>query len=247
MVVRVQGGIITNQVLEGTLRYFEIGDSGGGPFEYTLGGYPSSAFTADNYEERADSASIIDAGSGYAIGDVLTVSGGAAIAADAATFTVAAVDGSGGVTNVTPLNDGDYQISPANPASTTTGGGGTNCTLNVIYTGMIVPIGSDVYLGAREPAPRSAAEQVCEVITQKATIVQVALMPLAEGASFQVALENNSMFWDTPAAGDAAAEMQAAIRAMGTITVPWLTSAGDTVDMSAVTVTEKFLINGLNN
>jgi len=244
MVVKVRGGIITDQMLAGNLRYLEI-DEGAAGFSFALGGYPSDNFTApaDNYEEQAASATIDNAGSGYAVGDVVTVSGGTlASGGSASTFTVAAVDSGGGVTRVTLLNAGDYQISPDNPVPTTTGGGGTNCVLNVSYTGVIAVLGTNRFVAARQPVPNSAVEQVCEVITQKATIVQVALMPLAEGASFQVAVANTGFGWNV--ADD---DLRDAIRALGTITVPYLTSAGDTVDLSAVTVTERFLYNGLNN
>lgn len=74
MVVRVHGGIINDQMLDGSLRYFDIeelnmmvntiGDSGG----------------------RVAEASIVDAGSSYANGNVLTVSGGTF--ATAATLTL---------------------------------------------------------------------------------------------------------------------------------------------------------------
>jgi hypothetical protein len=78
--------------------------------------------------------SISTAGSGYAIGNVLTLSGGtlASPGGTAATVTVSAVDGSGGVTGVTVTNRGRYVTAPStNPA--TTGGAGSGCVLNTTY------------------------------------------------------------------------------------------------------------------
>lgn len=71
-------------------------------------------------------------GSGYVIGNTLTVSGGTGTAA---TFTVDSIDGSGGVTGVSMATPGDYTATPTNPASTT-GGAGSGCTLVVNYTGV---------------------------------------------------------------------------------------------------------------
>jgi hypothetical protein len=65
-------------------------------------------------------------GTGYAVGNVLTVVGGTGTAA---TFTVATLSGSA-VATVTSTNAGSYSAVPTNPASTT-GGTGTGCTINI--------------------------------------------------------------------------------------------------------------------
>lgn len=85
---------------------------------------------ATNCANAAQSATIGAGGSGYVVNDVLTVSGGTF--SEAATFRVTGVS-SGAVTSVTVVNQGDYTTAPSNPASTTTGGSGTGCTLNVTF------------------------------------------------------------------------------------------------------------------
>ena len=323
-VIRVHGGALNSQTLAGSLRYFQITGGVGGEFEYTLGGYPSGAVaTPANFEQRVNSGTIVSGGTGYLSGDVLTVSGGTTFGGGAATFTVAAVSG-GAVTRITPLAVGEYEVAPANPVATTTGGGGSNCTLNLEFTGVVVALGTNTYIGAAAPVPKSAADQVCEVIMQNATIVQIALVPSLIGDVIQVAVESESMGWlyeegaelaftslafadanpDTIirtggadltltfSAGDLVRvsssevggqndgvyeiatvnsttivltalgslvanaddttatlslvtdELRDAIRAMGTITVPYFTSVGDTFNMSAALVTEKFLTDG---
>jgi len=67
------------------------------------------------------------AGSGYALGDVLTVSGGTGTAMQ---LVVCSIDGSGGVTRVYVKTDGAYTAVPGNGAAVT-GGTGTGATFNV--------------------------------------------------------------------------------------------------------------------
>jgi hypothetical protein len=69
-------------------------------------------------------------GTGYVVGDVLTISGGTATVA--AKFRVTAVSG-GVVTAVKVNNAGAYTANPSSPASTT-GGTGTGCTLTITMT-----------------------------------------------------------------------------------------------------------------
>lgn len=78
------------------------------------------------------SATIAAGGSSYAVNDELTVSGGTQT--QQAIFIVTAVSG-GAVTAVTPkaTQRGAYTVLPANPASTTTGGSGSGCTLTVTW------------------------------------------------------------------------------------------------------------------
>lgn len=68
-------------------------------------------------------------GTGYAVGDVLTLVGGSGAAA---TFRVDAIDGGGGVTDLTMLDAGLYTALPASPAATTVASGlGIGCTLTL--------------------------------------------------------------------------------------------------------------------
>lgn len=75
------------------------------------------------------SATVAVGGAGYTVGDVLTVSGGAALVT--AKFAVATV-AAGVVTSVTLIDEGEYTLTPANPASTT-GGTGSGATLTVTF------------------------------------------------------------------------------------------------------------------
>jgi hypothetical protein len=88
--------------------------------------------STDEYEltAAAESAVIAAGGSGgYAEDDVLTLSGGTF--GSAATFTVTEASG-GAVVTVEMTTPGDYTVIPADPVSTT-GGGGTGCTLTVLW------------------------------------------------------------------------------------------------------------------
>jgi hypothetical protein len=79
----------------------------------------------------AVSATIGAGGTGYANGQVLTVSGGTSLGA--ARFTITGSSG-GVVTSVSLLDIGGYSATPGNPAATTVSpAGGTGCTLNVTY------------------------------------------------------------------------------------------------------------------
>ena len=79
--------------------------------------------------DAAVSATVAAGGTGYTVGDDMTVSGGTSSVA--AVFNVDAVSG-GVVTAVSLVTGGAYTVEPTNPASTT-GGTGTGCTLNVTY------------------------------------------------------------------------------------------------------------------
>ncbi len=73
--------------------------------------------------------SIAAGGTGYTVGDILTLSGGTyTVQAQVEVTTVAA----GVVTAVRRYNDGVYTVTPTDPVSTT-GGTGTGCTLNCTF------------------------------------------------------------------------------------------------------------------
>lgn len=79
----------------------------------------------------AQSATVQAGGSGYAVGDIITVTGGTSIAQ--AIFTVATLSGSA-VSTVTIAYSGFYTATATNPVSQgSTSGSGTGCTLNVTY------------------------------------------------------------------------------------------------------------------
>ena len=77
-----------------------------------------------------NAASIANGGTGYTVGDTLTLVGGTVVTS-AATFTVATVS-SGVVTSVNILAANSYTVLPTSPVSVT-GGTGTGATLNPTY------------------------------------------------------------------------------------------------------------------
>lgn len=103
----------------------QTGMSGGG------GSYNGIKFAFDpiTTDQEVLSASPSAGGTGYAEGDVVTLSGGTA--GTAATFVVTRAT-AGVVNNVAPVQRGQYSATPANPASTT-GGTGTGLTLTTTW------------------------------------------------------------------------------------------------------------------
>jgi hypothetical protein len=77
------------------------------------------------------SFSITAAGTGYAVGDEITVTGG--VYSQQAIYTVATIGGSGAVTGLTTVNNGVYTIVPGTPSQTTTSGNGTGLTLTLTF------------------------------------------------------------------------------------------------------------------
>jgi hypothetical protein len=69
------------------------------------------------------------AGTGYLVGDTLTLSGGTA--STAATFTVGNVSLTGGVTSLTVANAGNYSATSTGTGVATTGGTGSGCTVTL--------------------------------------------------------------------------------------------------------------------
>ena len=79
----------------------------------------------------AISYSITAAGTGYAVGDTINVTGG--IYSQQTTYTVSTIGGSGAVTGLTVVNYGVYTVVPGTPSSTTTSGNGTGLTLTLTF------------------------------------------------------------------------------------------------------------------
>lgn len=237
MVNKVHGGVITDQTLTGSIRYFEIGKTGIG----------ANAIGDGNY--RAAYASVADGGSGgYLVNDVLTMTGHTGTPA---TFTVRTVDG-GAVTSVALTTDGDMSAIPSNPV-TTSGGTGTGATLDIVYTSnIIIPGATDATAGTGEfyvdygkPVVGSAADLALAVVAEKANIVQVAIM---DDNTIQFAVENTGYGWTTiDGSGTVDDDMLDAINALGVQTVPDETATGNTTFTFAtgVTITEKFFSAGI--
>jgi hypothetical protein len=82
-------------------------------------------------------------GTGYVVGNVLTVVGGTGTAA---TYLVDSVDAVGAVTGISVLRSGDYTVQPTSPMQTTSNGAGTGCRLRLKYadaTAMLTDFVSD--------------------------------------------------------------------------------------------------------
>jgi hypothetical protein len=86
--------------------------------------------TADNVN-RIESATVAAGGSGYVVGEILTLTGGTGTAA---TLRVETIDGSGAVLTVSVTTSrGAYTAVPANPISTTSSGAGTLATITGVF------------------------------------------------------------------------------------------------------------------
>jgi hypothetical protein len=92
----------------------------------TTGGVQATASVVAAFNQ---SATIANGGTGYTVGDTLTMVGGTPTST-AGAFTVSTVS-AGVVTAVTAVSKA-YSVLPTNPVSTT-GGTGTGCTLTVFY------------------------------------------------------------------------------------------------------------------
>jgi hypothetical protein len=81
-------------------------------------------------EAEAVSAAIVAAGTGYAVGNTLTVAGG--LGQLDTELTVTTINGSGGITGISISNAGQYAEIPTNPVSVT-GGAGSAATFNLVF------------------------------------------------------------------------------------------------------------------
>ena len=85
---------------------------------------------------------IVNAGTGYNIGDVLTIVGGTGTVA---TYGVSTIGALGAVTSIARFGIGSYSALPPSPSSTTTNGSGTGFTIANLYgfaSGTITNAGS---------------------------------------------------------------------------------------------------------
>lgn len=98
----------------------------------TIGGFGTGGGSggAATCDIQVGTYAINAGGTGYVVGDVLTVAGGTAV--EAATLVVTAASGAGAVTGVNLTSSGDYTAAPGNPVSVT-GGHGTLATFNLNF------------------------------------------------------------------------------------------------------------------
>lgn len=109
-------------------------------FNLTIAG---NGWTAVRRTQQAASATVGAGGSGYSVGNILTVVGGNLTTA--ATFTVATLGGGGAVATVTLTTAGNYRDVPTSPVATT-GGAGSGATLNVTWTPITGSVEREVIL-----------------------------------------------------------------------------------------------------
>lgn len=123
---------ISNTVTALTITAIGINYTSQPTIGFSGGGGASAAATADI---QMGLATVTAAGTGYQVGDVLTVSGGtlgSAGSGTAASIKVTSVGGSNAITGISLVNTGDYTASPANPVSVT-GGYGTGATFTLNF------------------------------------------------------------------------------------------------------------------
>jgi hypothetical protein len=109
-----------------------------GTLTYTLvtGVFGTTTFDVqvqDNGGKQVVAAAVAAGGSGYKVGDLLTLQGGASLTA--AQLVVTSVDTSGAVTGVTIVADGAYTVLPTNPVAVT-GGTGSGATFTLTFGGI---------------------------------------------------------------------------------------------------------------
>jgi hypothetical protein len=105
------------------------GSGAGATFNLTMA---SNGWTVQRRSQQAASAVVAAGGTGYAVGNVLTLGTTGAVGVTAsATFTVATLSGSA-VATVTLTTPGLYEKAPTNVVAVS-GGAGTGCTLTVTY------------------------------------------------------------------------------------------------------------------
>ena len=97
----------------------------------TIDGASTTTATAEVVTVGITELNALVGGSGYLVGNVLTLEGGTAN--EAATATVSAVDANGTVTAVTSITGGDYSavITGTDASTTTDSEAGTGCTFTV--------------------------------------------------------------------------------------------------------------------
>lgn len=121
------------------------------------------------------SATLAAAGSGYAVGDKVTLTGGTTT--QAAVMLVTAVNGSGGITATTPFTPGLYTALPSNPvAQGSTTGAGTSATFTVKWglSSVVVTAGGAGYVAPAVVLAAGAISGAIPVYTVKFSTEHVA-------------------------------------------------------------------------
>jgi hypothetical protein len=125
-----------------------LGGGGGGPRRMRVKSVEGDYLTCRTFTDRVVASAVVNAGgTGYAVGNTLTVAGGTGTAA---TLRVATVN-SGVIQTVSVLTGGLYTADPSTTANAVTGGDGTAATMNLTMGGG--EGGADVY-AAKPPQLR---------------------------------------------------------------------------------------------
>ena len=99
---------------------------------------------------------VVAGGTGYLVGDILTVAGGTGTAP---TIQVDAVNGSGAITAASVKTAGSMSVLPSNPASVT-GGAGGSATFTLSWTILTVTVSGAGSGYPEKPVPRILAGQI---------------------------------------------------------------------------------------
>lgn len=84
---------------------------------------------------KVATAVIGTAGTGYTVGDTLTIDGGTGVAATVTVATISGGGGTGPITGVTLVNVGAYTVNPSSPNSAT-GGTGSGATITLTFSAL---------------------------------------------------------------------------------------------------------------
>ena len=248
MVIRVHGGIITDQMLSGGLRFFKLSSAALDYFEHTIStgitvipkGLATTAGQDEDDYDGAGSNGTFVGGTGFSMTDTITMSDGSVITVDMASsnivirFTVTSA-------SVSPIQEPGSTITQIRSSGP---GIGFTMTLGSANEAAFV---SDLIVSNGQAVPNSVADRIFRELSEKATIV---IINVIDDNNIHFACDDSGFGWDTPAVGDAAAEMLVAIKALGVIggggpisndpPVPASTDAGITRDLNVggVTLTE---------
>lgn len=205
MVQRVHGGVLDDQNLTGSLRFFKIA---GADFSTS---YSDGTFEVRNLSYGSipgDLTGVISgitlnaAGTGYEVGDRLAIG--------AAQIDVKSVDDSGAITSFDLFYWGNGQSVGTGIAAT--GGTGSSATFDITSISNASP--HIIELG--NAIPNSSAEAVYNVIAEKATIV---VFVITSDGEIHVGIENTGNAWDldnlTVSLPVTATELETAIQAIG--------------------------------
>lgn len=125
----------------------------------TVTGANTSPAAASVAAMRVSDAAISAAGTGYAVGNTLTVATGTGTSA---TIRVDAVGANGVITAASVVSPGSYSVLPTQAANAVTGGAGTNAKFDLFFsiTSVTVTAGGNGYDPAKTTVTADATGQV---------------------------------------------------------------------------------------